>query len=160
MHIRKVTPPDKEALMKLIKAMETSDEYLSEPQKKIGVFRDFDASVREAAERYITNPEYLTFVADDKGFLTGFICGIVKEKKHRVYNKQGYVELWYVDPSTQGHGVGKELFDILIEEFKKAACTHLALDTYLENAKAIEIYEHMGFTKRLVTFFKPLHDLS
>jgi len=38
----------------------------------------------------------------------------------------------------------------------KAGCTHIGLDTHLENKKAIEIYEHMGFQKRLVTFFKLL----
>lgn len=64
-----------------------------------------------------------------------------------------------MEEDYQSQGIGKELFDRLEEEFKKAGCTHIGLDTHLGNKKAIEIYEHMGFTKRLVTFFKTLKNL-
>ena len=158
MQIRKTIPSDAEELTKLIKKLETSDNYLSEKQQQIRAFSDLEKAAEKAAERYISQPGYVSFVADENGALKGFIAGEVKEKKYRVYNKEGYVELWFVEPEYQGQSVGKKLFDMLAEEFKKLGCTHITLDTHLENSKAIQIYEHMGFTKRLITFFKPLND--
>jgi hypothetical protein len=56
-------------------------------------------------------------------------------------------------------GIGKELFEKVVEALKEADCTHLALDTHVQNEKAVAIYEHMGFKKRLYNFYKPLKDL-
>lgn len=156
MVIRKTNPNDKKELEKLIIELETSDDYLSEKQQQMRAFSDLDKAAEKAAERYISQPGYLSFVADENGSLKGFIAGETKEKKYRVNNKEGYVELWFVKPPYQDKGVGKELFDMLVNKFKEAGCTHITLDTHIGNKKAIEIYEHLGFTKRLVTFFKPL----
>lgn len=159
MQIRLVTANDKKQLTRLIKEFEISDDYLSKKQQKIRRFKDLDRAAKEAAKRYTSKPKYISFVADENGSLKGFISGEIKERKHRIYNKEGYVELWFVEPEYQGHRVGKELFDKLVNKFKKVGCTHIGLDTHLENKKAIEIYKHMGFTKRLITFFKILRDL-
>ncbi|KKP29924.1 MAG: Ribosomal-protein-alanine acetyltransferase [Parcubacteria group bacterium GW2011_GWA2_31_28] len=102
----------------------------------------------------------MVFVASENEVLKGFISGEIKYKEYRVYNKEGYVGDWFVENAYQGQGIGKALFDMLVKEFIKANCTHIALDTHLENEKAIKIYEDRGFIKRLVTFFKPLKDLS
>ena len=88
--------------------------------------------------------------------LEGFICGQVKVKKNRFYHTEGYIQNWFIEENLQSRGVGKALLDALTLEFKKAGCTHLDVDTHLENTKAIEIYEHLDFHKRLVTFFKIL----
>ena len=98
-------------------------------------------------------------VADENNMLLGFISGEINERKNKVYNREGYVIGWFVKDGSQNHGVGKKLFDALREEFTNADCTHIGLDTNIENTHAIQIYEHMGFTKKLVTFFKPLKDL-
>ncbi len=159
MEIRKITPQDKKELKRLIKEFESDEGNLSELQRKIRAYRDLDEMTNETAEKYLSKPGYIVFVADLNGKLIGYSRGEIKEKKHRVYNLEGYVGEWFVERDYQNQGIGKKLFDKLIGEFKKAGCTHITLDTHLENKKAIEIYEHMGFTKRLVTFFKPLKDL-
>ncbi len=156
MKIRKTNSNDKKELAKLIIELETSDDYLSKKQQQVREFSDLDKAAEKAAERYVSQPEYASFVADENGSLKGFIAGEIKKKNYRVYNKEGYVELWFVKPTYQDKGVGKKLFDMLVEKFQKAGCTHITLDTHLENTKAIKIYEHLEFTKRLITFFKPL----
>lgn len=159
MQIRKTTLGDTRELARLIKELETSDDYLSEEKRQIRAFSNLDKAAEKAAKRYISQPEYISFVADENGSLKGFIAGEIKQKKYRVYNKEGFVELWFVEPKYQNHKIGKKLLDMLVKKFKEAGCTHVGLDTHLENTKAIHIYEHMGFTKRLLTFVKPLKDL-
>lgn len=159
MEIRSATSHDKKELVRLIKEFESSDKNLSEKQRQIRSYKDLEKMAQERVEKYLSQPEYIVFVAEKNGVLKGFICGEIKNKKYRVYNKEGFVGDWFIEGDCQGQGIGKKLFDKLVEEFKKVECTHIGLDTHLENKKAIEIYEHMGFTKRLVTFFKTLKDL-
>ncbi|MBI4004529.1 GNAT family N-acetyltransferase [Candidatus Roizmanbacteria bacterium] len=158
MQIRRATSHDKKELVRLIKEFETRNDYLSEKQKKIRAFAHFDQMVETSAQKHIA--EHITFVANEEGMLKGFVSGEIHEKKYRVYNKEGYISDWFVEEASRSQGVGKQLFDSLTEFFKKSGCTHIGLQTHLDNKKAIEIYEHMGFTKKLVTFFKPLKRLS
>lgn len=160
MQVRNASLNDKKELARLIKEFEGSyDKTMSEKQRRIREYIDLGKMSEETAEKYLSKSEYIVFVADENGVLKGYVSGEIKEKKYRVYNKEGYVEDWFVEDEYQARGLGKELFDSLVEAFEKAGCTHVGLATHLENKKAIEIYEHMGFTKRLVTFFKPLKDL-
>lgn len=160
MHIRQATIGDKKELVRLIKIFETSDEYLSQMQRNIRAFKNLDEIAKETAEKYLTDSKHSIFVADDNGTLRGYISGLVKEKKHRIYDKEAYIENWFVEKELQNKGIGKKLFTAITDAFKKAGCTHISLDTHLEHTKAIQIYENMGFTKRLVTFFKPLKKVS
>ena len=160
MRIRKVEARDKEELAKLIlRFHDHTQNFLSKKQAQIREYNNPQKVAKEKAEEYLSS-EYLCFVADENGLLTGFVTGEIKEKKGRVYDKEGWVKNWYVDEGHRGKGIGEELFHKLEEEFKKEGCTHVGLDTHLENKKAIKIYEHLGFNKRLVTFFKPLKDLD
>jgi len=160
MQIRKAIYSDKQELIRLIKAFETADEFLSEEQHKIRAYKDIDGMAEETAEEYLSNPAWTVFVAEENGKLIGCVCGEIREKKYRLYNKEGYITGWYVEDAYKGRGIGKQLFTELVEALKEAGCTHLALDTHIENKKAVAIYEHLGFTKRLYNFYKPLKDLS
>jgi ribosomal protein S18 acetylase RimI-like enzyme len=160
MQIRKAKLSDKKELTKLIKAFETADEFLSEELRKIRVSKDLNAMAEETAEKYVSDPTWIVFVAEEKNELIGCIVGEIKGKKYRLYNKEGYITGWYVEDAYKGNGVGKQLFITLVDAFEKAGCTHLALDTHIKNTRAVAIYEHMGFTKRLYNFYKPLQDLT
>ena len=67
MQIRKTIPNDAKELARLIKELETTDDYLSETQQKIRAFSNLDKAAEKAAERYISQPGYLSFVADENG---------------------------------------------------------------------------------------------
>lgn len=157
MQIRKAQEKDKEQLVKLLLDFyHLTQSSLSQIQTQFREVQNPQKEFEQEAEKCIKG-EYIAFVAEENDQIKGLVFGEVKEKENRVYNKEGHIEKWYVDEDFQGQNVGKELFNTLVKEFKKLGCTHIALETHLENTKAIQIYDHMGFTKRLVTFFKPLN---
>ena len=159
MQIRKARPADKKELARLVLAFHNfAQKNLSKKQADFREFTDSKKMSEETSEQYFTKPEFIVVVADESGSLKGFISGEIKNKRLRVHDKAGYVEKWFVEKDYQNKGIGKELFDRLAQEFKGANCTHIELDTHLENKKAMKIYERLGFTKRLVTFFKLLGD--
>lgn len=161
MKVRRVNSGDKKELIRLIIDFENSSQKsLSPLQASFRAYKDLQRMAEEKAEIFISNPSYIVFVADENGTLKGYISGEIQDKKYRVYKKAGYVENWYVEKDYQDHGIGKELFEKLVDEFEKAGCTHLTVDTNTENLKAINIYGHLGFKKRKITFFKPLKVLS
>ncbi|HTB81352.1 MAG TPA: GNAT family N-acetyltransferase [Opitutaceae bacterium] len=52
-----------------------------------------------------------------------------------------------VDPSCQGHGVGKQLLRASEEIARQQGCVEIHLSVYLDNSKAIGLYEQMGWRK-------------
>lgn len=161
MIIRRATIDDKKELIRLIiKFDNNTQKTLSQIQTKIRAYRDLAQMTKDRVSKYFSDPNYIVYVAEDNGTLRGYASGEIQEKKYRIYDKAGYVENWYVEKDFQSHGIGKQMFDKLVDAFEKEGCTHVALDTSIENEKAIGIYEHMGFTKRHVTFFKFLKDLK
>ena len=160
MKIRKANREDVEKLVTLLTHFETgTGTRLPKQLLQIRAYKNTSEAIRNEVERLFSNPKCTTFIAEEEDQSAGFIFGEIKEKKEKVYDKEGYVDSWYVEPKYRGMGTGKLLFDSLIDEFKKADCTHIALNVHFDNTKAIQIYEHMGFTKRVISFIKPLKDL-
>jgi ribosomal protein S18 acetylase RimI-like enzyme len=52
-----------------------------------------------------------------------------------------------VDPGWQGHGVGKQLLSASEEIARQQGCSEIHLSVYLDNSKAIGLYERMGWRK-------------
>lgn len=79
-------------------------------------------------------------LAEELGVFLGFASyelnckNTGKTKLHKIY----------VLPQTQGKGVGKQLFDQVIQAAKKAGNTHLFLNVNRYNI-AQEFYKHLGF---------------
>ena len=161
MTIRRLEERDRDELIKLLIAFDKPDYPLSELNTKFREYKKpIDEIASEVAEIYLSSSKYIVFVAEENGKLEGCIVGEIKPVAYRKYDKEGYMTGWYVQPEYRHHGIGKQLFETLIEAFKKADCTHVALDTHVENNKVIEIYEAMGFTKRTISFIKSLKDLN
>jgi ribosomal protein S18 acetylase RimI-like enzyme len=53
-----------------------------------------------------------------------------------------------VDPPWQGRGVGRQLLAASEEMASRQGCAEIHLSVYLDNAKAIGLYERMGWQKR------------
>ncbi len=159
MKIRRATGSDKRDLIALLLDFyHLSQKAVTEKQAKFRAYKDPHKTAEENANKYLFD-NYICFVGEEGEVLVGFIVGQIKEKEDRVYGKEGFVEKWFVAKNHQNEGIGKELFNKMEEEFKKADCTHILLDTHVENAHALQIYENMGFNKRLVTLFKTLKNL-
>lgn len=113
MIIRKAEIADKENVLKLIYKF---DEYYVKnhlfPNEML-LFVDFQDKEKTFAEfviDFLSNPKYFTFVAEENGELIGYICSDVQEKEHRVINKEGFIEDWFVLEDYRGKGVGKKLY--------------------------------------------------
>jgi ribosomal protein S18 acetylase RimI-like enzyme len=160
MQIRKAVSHDKEQLAKLLIDFNNfAKKSFSAKQNKLRAFKNLPLMWEEIAEGYLSNSKYIVFVVDENNILKGFINGEIRENKYRIYDKEGYVESWFIEEEYRDKGTGKQLFDALTEEFKKLGCTSIGLDTNVENEIAIQIYEHMGFIRRLIVFRKLLQDL-
>lgn len=157
MTVRKSKNSDKEELIRLTTQMylSTKEKY-PETKNKYREFKNLPQAMEEKIENYLNNSDYIVFVLVDNDKLRGYISGKINEKKGRVYDKEGYLENWYVEEDLQSKGLGKELYESLVEEFKRQNCTHIEVGAIPENADVIEIYEHLGYTKILITYFKLL----
>lgn len=89
--------------------------------------------------------DHISFVAEDRRKLIAHISGKIIERKGKVLNKEGYIDEWFVKKEYRGKGVGKKLYEVLLQEFKKRRCTHIGLDTYAENKEARKLYRKLGF---------------
>ncbi|MGH7203554.1 MAG: GNAT family N-acetyltransferase [Candidatus Levyibacteriota bacterium] len=161
MQIRRATSQDKKELSKLLIEFDhITDAYLPTIQKQFRAYsQPLEIIVTKVVDKYVS-PDYITFIAEEHGVLMGYCCGKIEKREDKLYAKGGHIEGWFVKEAEQTQGVGKELLEALVVEFKNVECTHLSLDAHLENTKAVAIYKHLGFTKRLVTFFKLLKDLA
>lgn len=50
-----------------------------------------------------------------------------------------------VAPDAQGHGWGRVLLDVLIEDARSCGCAQLMLEVRADNEPAIALYAHAGF---------------
>jgi ribosomal protein S18 acetylase RimI-like enzyme len=160
MTIRKAHNGDLEELVRLREIFfDDTQKILTASQMKIRAYKNIDAQHKDSKDTihsFLSDPRYIVFVAEEGGVLRGYICGEVKVKEYKALSKAGYVEHLFVEQEYQKQGIGKKLFERLIEEFKKIGCMHIMLDTHLDNKNAIAFYEHMGFTARSVNFFKEI----
>ena len=157
MKIRKVSQQDKEQLKSLVYQFYVEDkkrysEYLQDREK----YKNKERVIEETVNDYLSDKKYLIYAAEKEGNLVGYTVGEVKEKPHKVFDKEGHVQDWFVTEGNRGSAIGKSLLEALIMEFKRFRCTHIMLSAYFENKKAIEIYHKMGFNNHLLVLRKDL----
>lgn len=108
-------------------------------------YKDKDNYFKEVVAGYLNEDKFYTFVAEEDGKLVGYICGYTEERPSRIFDKKGMIEDWFVRQEYRNKGVGKQLLDALIKEFKKEKCTHLYVSAFANNHETIEKYHKMGF---------------
>ncbi len=99
MQIRKVEVEDREKLIKLLMDFyDYTQSFLSPKQAQFRKYSNPGVVIREDAENYLSST-YICYVVEEEGELKGLIAGEIKDKKGRVYGKEGWVDKWYVDAS-------------------------------------------------------------
>jgi ribosomal protein S18 acetylase RimI-like enzyme len=155
--IRKATDQDEDALKTLLFGFYiTQKKELSQKTQQLEAYKDNDAVIQQTATSYLTDLKHIVYIAfvDEKA--AGYICGDVQTKSHKVFDTRGYVQDWFVLPEFRDKKIGKHLFDRLTDDFRKAGCTIVALDTFAEDQTAIDRYRHMGFRDWCLSFTKEL----
>ncbi len=100
---------------------------------------------RYAAERIATDsdsPNSFRIVAVYSDEIIAYACWT-----HRVFRSHFPIVSIVVADAFQNQGLGRQLMQILIEAAKRRAKRGLELDVYKENARAIHLYESLGFRK-------------
>ena len=124
-----------------------------------GSLADHDEETRTFFEKRLRTP--VVFVAEAKDRLVGFL-----ELDFRKYapgctsSPVAFIEGWYVEPASQGQGVGRALIDAA-EAYARAAGHHeIASDADIENVEGIAAHIAVGFEEieRIVCFRRSLGD--
>ena len=159
MTIRNATKEDRDQLIGLIHKFDDyyiENNVFSEKLKQFIDYKDKESLFVAMVDEYLNDEKYMMFVSEENGQLVGYICGDVKEKRNRILDKEGFIEDWFVLDTYRGKGVGRELYERLLEEFKKADCNRLGLKAYAPNSTTIAMYERMGFVKTDIVMAKEL----
>jgi Acetyltransferases len=113
------------------------------------VFDFIDAKINEKVERELgrepNTDNRISLAAVDGNKLVAIAVGATESGYER-YKKQDCADLMaiYIDPLYQHLGLGKKLFDKVVDFFKKQGCTKMVIGVLKENIQARKAYEKWG----------------
>jgi len=132
--IRRAAAADAPAVVELIEAL-ADYEYLDPP--------DAAASTRLAAEMASAKPRFDAFLAEYDGSPAGFAL-VFETYSSFLARPKLYIEDLFVLSECRGRGVGRALFEAMVEEGKKRGCSLLEWTALDWNTPAHEFYKKMG----------------
>ena len=156
MNIRPLQKSDKEQMLKLMKEFwidNNRGRVITDGLTKFEEHKNPLDTMNSEFEEYLS---WIGFVAEENDEIIGFIFGKIKEKAHKVIDKEGYVEEFFVTERMRGNGIGTKLFDRITEEFKIKGCKSLGTDAYVTNTKALVYYKKLGFHERIVQLIRDI----
>lgn len=159
MIIRKATIQDKEQIVGLVTEFDEyfAKNHLFSPEiLPFTVYKNKNSLFDQVVHGWLTNSQQFVFVAEDEEKVLGHIVGSIVNKNDRVVDKEGCIDEWFVTESARYNGVGRQLYDALLEEFKAQNCNHIGLKVYSANKETIDMYHRMGFLDLEITMVKPL----
>ncbi len=134
--IRRAIETDCKSIMNLIHELAV---YEKAPEE---VTVDFDHFVESG---FGQNPVWYAFVADDENDIVGFALYYIRYSTWK--GQRMYLEDILVTNSNRGKGVGKLLFDKLIEEASEKKLSGLVWQVLDWNEPAINFYRKYGGVK-------------
>lgn len=88
-------------------------------------------------------------------------CIISKVEPHRNARMRGYIGMIVIDPEYRGRGIASRLVDLCIDKMiVEDEVDEICLETEVDNAMALRLYESRGFTrtKRLYRYYLNTND--
>lgn len=136
-HIRPIQPADNQALAHLIRSV----------FREFGIDRPgtvYTDPTTDALYEMFQTPRSGYWVAEQDGKILGG-AGIFPTAEL----PEGYAELvkLYIWPEERGQGLGKQLLVKCFETANQMGFTHLYLESLPELARAVHLYERLGFTR-------------
>jgi ribosomal-protein-alanine N-acetyltransferase len=88
-------------------------------------------------------------IAESEGGIAGFAAGYVSARG------AGHVVTLDVSPEFRRQGVGRALFDDLLERMRREGAREIRLEVEVENAPALAFYKTFGFrrSRRLIDYY-------
>jgi ribosomal protein S18 acetylase RimI-like enzyme len=85
-------------------------------------------------------------VAEKDGAIVGYVMGGWSHLNFSAYKgKRAELENICVAAQERSHGVGAQLVDALLEWCKQNGATHVMVDAYAPNLRAVQFYKAQGF---------------
>ena len=124
-----------------------------------GSLSDHEEETRTFFEKRLKAP--VVFVAEANGQIVGFL-----ELDFRKYapgcrsSPVAFIEGWYVEPDSQGQGIGRALIEAAEAHARAAGHHEIASDAEIENAQGIAAHRALGFDEieRVLYFRRSLRD--
>lgn len=95
---------------------------------------DYNEEGIQLFKRFINDKKSIKALTMYGAFINGILVGVLGSK-----NNGSHISLFFIEKEYQGYGIGRKLFDTLIEDTKTKHITVSA------STIAVEVYEKLGF---------------
>jgi ribosomal protein S18 acetylase RimI-like enzyme len=93
------------------------------------------------------------FVAEENGEVLGYaFCIFVQHKDSNILTdiKTLYIDDLCVDENIRGKGIGRALYNFVVEYAKTCGCYNVTLNVWADNKSALAFYESIGLHKQKI----------
>ena len=93
------------------------------------------------------------FVAEVDGEILGYaFCVFIRHIDNNILTdiKTLYIDYLCVDESARGEGIGRALYNYVVEFAKRNDCYNLTLNVWADNTSALGFYEAIGLHKQKI----------
>lgn len=107
----------------------------------------------EELDEIIIDDNRPIFVAEMNGEVLGYaFCIFVKHIDNNILTdiKTLYIDDLCVDEKARGRGIGRELYNYVVEFAKENGCYNLTLNVWADNTSALGFYESLGLRKQKI----------
>jgi len=151
MLVRPYRPDDHDTLLALAARLTIGVAPWRDADAVAAAVRDWVAgSIRAAGE----GRGALLVAAGDDGTVLGFVS--VAERRHFAGDLDAYVGELVTAAGAEGRGVGRALLEHAEASARERGYRRITLETGARNARALRLYEHLGWQPEDVKLSKPL----
>ena len=93
------------------------------------------------------------FVAESDGEVLGYaFCILIQHKDNNILTdvKTLYIDDLCVDENIRGKGIGRSLYNYVVEYAKECGCYNVTLNVWADNKHALAFYESIGLHKQKI----------
>ena len=93
------------------------------------------------------------FVAESDGEVLGYaFCIFIQHKDNNILTdvKTLYIDDLCVDENIRGKGIGRSLYNYVVEYAKECECYNVTLNVWADNKPALAFYESIGLHKQKI----------
>ena len=93
------------------------------------------------------------FVAESDGEVLGYaFCIFIQHKDNNILTnvKTLYIDDLCVDENIRGKGIGRSLYNYVVEYAKECGCYNVTLNVWADNKPALAFYESIGLHKQKI----------
>jgi ribosomal protein S18 acetylase RimI-like enzyme len=121
-------------------------------------YKSIDEYIEKTTKGFLDEMEgdRIVLIDEQDGKFRGYINGNLLRDENRKFSLIGEVDHWFVRSESRGLGIGRGLWNSLMEKFYKQQVQVYKVSAFASNSKAVEIYKKYGFELMSHTFIKPI----